>query len=111
VVVKAEPDLKAQQRAITSSKGGNSSKSKLDTPDSAPVQFHLDDGTRERAVGYSGVFSPNELAALWLNRFSPPAGAFPITLNSIQIVWPDQPNIVGQQARLLVYLDADGDNN
>src|SRR5207248_666058 len=48
---------------------------------------------------------------LWLNRFTPPLGAYPVSLDSIQINWPNQPGILGKQARLLVYLDADGDNN
>src|SRR5207248_1289955 len=54
-----------------------------------------------------------ETAAIWLNRFTPPGGAYPIVLNQVHILWPDNGTgaIVGKSVRLLVYLDSDGDNN
>lgn len=55
--------------------------------------------------------------AIWLNRFTPPNGAYPITLNSIQVAWPTvtpavTPDpIIGRTARLVVYQDTDGDGD
>ncbi len=89
--------------------------SKLKTqnlPD-APITFALDDGTHETSIGFGA--NNTETAALWLNRFTPPANAYPIAINGIQIMWPDQSgtgdNLPGKTARLVVYQDTDGDGN
>jgi hypothetical protein len=76
-----------------------------------PINFQLDDGTAEDSVGFGD--GTNEFASLWLNRFTPPTGSYPITLNNISIFWPTQTTgtLVGKQARLLAYLDADGNND
>ena len=50
-----------------------------------------------------------ESAALWLNRFSPPPSAYPITLQTISIYWPTQlagdSFLIGKTASLFVYQD------
>jgi hypothetical protein len=78
----------------------------------APLTFELDDGTREDSIGF-GSTTVRENAAIWLNRFTPPAGVYPITISAIHILWPTQVDVgdtlVGKSARLLVYHDADGD--
>ncbi|HEX9989789.1 MAG TPA: S-layer homology domain-containing protein [Chloroflexia bacterium] len=77
----------------------------------APVTFQLDDGTRENQVAFTE--DSTEYAALWLNRFTPSSSSFPITLQSISVFWPPSSSggtLVGKQATLLVYRDADGDN-
>jgi len=76
--------------------------------DNAPVAFELDDGTHENSIGFGSTTTNTESAAVWLNRFSPPNGAYPITINQIHIVWPQQQGvltdtIIGKQARLLIY--------
>src|SRR5437762_8726082 len=80
-------------------------------PDTAPAIFQLDDGTRERAIGYGSIAGP--APAIWLNRFTPPQGAFPINLHNIYIFWPPDSgtDLLGQPIRLLVYQDTDGDDN
>jgi hypothetical protein len=80
-------------------------------PPPVPVNFALDDGSYERAL--TGNDATTEYAALWLNRFTPAAGSYPLTLTSLSILWPSVLNtqLVGKTARLLVYLDADGNNN
>jgi hypothetical protein len=72
------------------------------------ISFVHDDGTSENSVGYGSGTVEN--AALWLNRFTPPADTFPLSLDTISIYWPaaSQNITVGLQMRLLVYLDADG---
>jgi hypothetical protein len=74
----------------------------------ASAAFELDDGTRENSVGFGNSTNNTESAAIWLNRFSPPNGAYPITLNKIHILWPQQSGtltdtIIGKQARLVIY--------
>src|SRR5438445_881642 len=84
-------------------------------PDDAPIAFELDDGSAETSVGFGSTANNTEAAAIWLNRFTPPAGAYPIHLSSISIYWPSQgtndPTFLTETARLLVYFDADGDGN
>ncbi len=77
------------------------------------INFVLDDGTQENAVGFNnGTVS---FPAIWLNRFTPGTGNYPLTLNTISIQWPNPANahvnLVGLTVDLLVYLDADGDGN
>ena len=78
----------------------------------APVVMALDDGTAESAIVWSdaGVQSPS----IWLNRFSPGAGNFPMNLVNVQILWPSPlagASPVGKAVRVLVYLDQDADGN
>ena len=76
------------------------------------VTFALDDGSRESALRWGS--SSAQIAMIWLNRFTPSSGAFPITLQSIQIAWPtqtDSTTLVGKTVRLVVYSDRDGDGN
>ncbi len=81
---------------------------------SAPFTFALDDGTRDTSIGF-GQGAIAETAAIWLNRFSPGSAIYPLTINQISVLWPTQTGItdtlVGKTARLLVYRDADGDND
>jgi hypothetical protein len=78
-----------------------------------PITFVLDDGSIETSIGFG--LGNTESAALWLNRFTPPTGAYPVSLNGIQIAWPTNSgapeSLIGKLARLVVYHDADGDGN
>jgi hypothetical protein len=79
----------------------------------SPISFVLDDGSQERSIGWNdGTFA---YPAVWLNRFTPPAGSYPLTLNQISIQFPDPTSagidLSGLSVDLLVYLDTDGDNN
>jgi len=76
------------------------------------INFVLDDGEPESAIGFSGQQS---YAAIWLNRFSPTPIDYPIHLRQISILFPD-PTAAGQdltgfRVDLLVYLDADHNND
>ena len=65
--------------------------------------------TRTASASTTG---PAKTAALWLQRFTPPSGSYPLTLQHIQITWPSTGGVTpGLQARLVVYLDADGDGD
>ena len=77
----------------------------------APITFLLDDGTYESGIGWND--GSTKSAAIWINRFTPPAGSYPITLNTVSIEWPQNSGgtVVGLQARVLVYADADGDGD
>src|SRR5207253_4590742 len=59
--------------------------------DNAPMDFILDDYIHETSVGFGS--STTESAALWLNRFTPPTGAYPLTLNNIYVDWPAQSTV------------------
>ncbi|MEO8287667.1 MAG: S-layer homology domain-containing protein [Chloroflexota bacterium] len=79
----------------------------------APITFVLDDGTQENSVGLNnGTMS---FPAIWLNRFMPANGDFPLTLNQISIQFPSAAdagrNLVGLTVDLLVYIDADRNND
>ena len=79
----------------------------------APISFSLDDGSQETSVGWNdGTFA---YPAIWLNRFTPPGGSYPIRLNQISIQFPDPTSagidLTGAPIDLLVYLDTDGNND
>lgn len=69
------------------------------------IPFALDDGSYEAIVGLGQV------PGVWLNRFS----VFePTTINSVAVLWPQQDeegSLVGLQANLVAYYDADGDGD
>jgi hypothetical protein len=72
------------------------------------LSFALESGTYQDAFGFPAQ-------SIYLNRFSPPAGTGSFTIDSISIMWPQQTNgsasLIGQQANLVAYYDADGDGN
>lgn len=70
--------------------------------------FVLDDGSYEAHIGLNDGSS--ESAAIWLNRFTV-TGA--LTIDSVSIMWPLNENgtVVGLQANIVAYYDADGDGN
>jgi hypothetical protein len=76
------------------------------------LTFVLDDGTYEDTIGFNDQVS-TESAAIWLNRFTPPAGTGAFTIDSISILWPDNGNgtLVGKDVDLVAYYDADGDGD
>ena len=104
--------LKVPANALASLKAASSSNGKSTTAKSVapndPITFQLDDGSSENSIGFGTASS--ESAALWLNRFTPPAGSYPLTLNSVQIYWPTSPQgpLTGLPVKILVYYDADG---
>jgi len=68
----------------------------------------MDSGSYQEAFGF-----PSQ--SIYLNRFSPPAGTGSFTIDSISVMWPQQWNgsasLVGLQANLVAYYDADGDGD
>jgi hypothetical protein len=48
---------------------------------------------------------------IWLNRFTPPADAFPFQLKQISVIWPTGQATVGSAVELAIYEDTDGDGN
>jgi len=76
------------------------------------LSFVVDDGTYENSVGLNDQVS-TESAAVFLNRFSPPAGTGAFTIDSISIMWPQNANgsLVGKQINLVAYYDADADGD
>ncbi len=73
--------------------------------------FALDDGSYEDSIGM-GTDTPTatQAGAVWLNRFHV---AEAVTVDSISILWPTQAagTLVGLQANLVVYHDADADGD
>jgi hypothetical protein len=76
------------------------------------LSFVLDDGTYEDGIGLNDQVS-TESAGIWLNRFTPPAGTGPFTIDSISIMWPQNSGgtLVGKEIDLVAYYDADGDGD
>jgi hypothetical protein len=75
----------------------------------APISFILDDGTQENSVGWTN--STMNFTAIWINRFSPAPSDFPIQLQQISIMWPNNAALVGKNVALLVYRDADANGD
>jgi kumamolisin len=79
-----------------------------------PASFSLDDGSQETSIGLNDNISQS-YPAIWLNRFIPAAGSYPITLNQISIQFPSPTfagiDLTGRAIDLLVYLDTDGNND
>lgn len=67
----------------------------------------LDDGSPDTAVGddlQSGVF-------VWLNRFTPPAGDYPLQVTDVQVQFPATASLLNQNINVYVWEDTDGDAN
>jgi len=114
VVAAANSTHKAPANAAASvraASGTNHSTSAKAVAPNDPITFQLDDGSSENSIGFGT--SSSETAALWLNRFTPPAGSYPLTLNSVQIFWPTSPQgpLTGLAVKILVYFDANGDGD
>ena len=74
------------------------------TDGGGPVDLTIDDGTAETFIGDLGQF-------LWLNRFTPAPGAFPLELQEIQVVYGATAVPIGGDVDLVVYEDTDGDGD
>jgi len=81
------------------------------------LMLALDDGSAESALGTgAGGFDPpvpfTEQAAVWINRFH---ASDALTIHSISVFWPEPSmaggDLLGLQANLVVYYDADGDGD
>ncbi|HQN40324.1 MAG TPA: hypothetical protein PLQ31_12455 [Thermoanaerobaculia bacterium] len=73
----------------------------------APISLVLDDGTRENGIGIGG-----DAQFIFLNRFTPSAGSFPITLNQVQIYFAEQDMVqVGDEMRLAIYENTSGNTD
>ena len=73
----------------------------------APISLVLDDGTRENGIGIGG-----DAQFIFLNRFTPDAGSFPITLNQVQIYFAEQDQVlVGDEMRLALYENTSGNSD
>lgn len=66
------------------------------------VEFILDDGTQETAIGDGQPF-------VWLNNFTPAAGEYPFRLDQVQIFWASTYMETGDDFSLYIYQDEDGD--
>ena len=85
--------------------------------------LQLDDGSAENAIGFNDDTnndgtSDQSLGALYFNRFTPPAGDFPLELHDVQIQFgvldengdPDPGGLsAGDVIDIYVWSDADGD--
>ncbi len=73
----------------------------------AAIALELDDGVRENGIGIGGASQ-----FVFLNRFTPPGGNFPITLNEVQVYFatPDMVQ-VGHQMLLVLYENTSGNTD
>ena len=72
-----------------------------------PISLVLDDGTRENGIGIGGTTQ-----FIFLNRFTPDAGSYPITLNQVQVYFAAQDQVlVGDDMRLAIYENTSGNTN
>ncbi|MBK8984913.1 MAG: choice-of-anchor J domain-containing protein [Chloroflexi bacterium] len=76
-----------------------------DAPD-APIILSVDDGSGENAIGVGGS------QFLWLNRFTPSAGQFPVVLDQVDVMFGYPASTgginVGELVDIYLYEDADG---
>ena len=73
----------------------------------ADVDLILDDGTVENNIGIGGTWE-----FLFLNRFTPPASAYPFTLNEIQVYFSSDSLVnVGDEMVLVVYENTSGNSD
>ena len=77
-------------------------------PNTAAPVLRLDDGSMEHAAGFPD--RNTEYAAIWLNRFTPSNGSYPLSLQTISIFWPTS-TLIGKRSRLVVYWDANSTGN
>jgi uncharacterized membrane protein len=67
----------------------------------------IDDGTAEDSIGLTGGGQ-----FIWLNRFTPAPGDFPIQLNEVQVLYLNGVGVdPGELVDIYVYEDTDGDGN
>ncbi len=69
------------------------------------VSLKVDDGSYEKGVGLDGGGQ-----FLWLNRFTPDPGDFPLTVRQVQAVFGNDAK-VGDDIDVLIMKDDDGDGN
>ncbi|HSN76684.1 MAG TPA: S8 family serine peptidase, partial [Anaerolineae bacterium] len=70
----------------------------------APISLILDDGTAENGIGIGGTAQ-----FIFVNRFTPSAASFPITLNQIQVFFDADATLnVGDDILLTVYENTSG---
>jgi hypothetical protein len=70
----------------------------------APIALILDDGTAENGIGIGGTAQ-----FIFVNRFTPSAASFPITLNQIQVFFDADATLnVGDDILLTVYENTSG---
>jgi hypothetical protein len=73
----------------------------------AEVELILDDGTVDNNIGIGGT-----LEFIWVNRFTPPADAFPFNLDQIQVYFDSSGlGLVGHDIRLVVYENVTGNTD
>jgi hypothetical protein len=76
-------------------------------PASSPMSFILDDGVGENAVGLTGGAQ-----FLWFNRFTPNSFNFPITIDTVDVMYGYPGSTgginVGELVDIYLYEDADG---
>lgn len=75
--------------------------------------FQADPGVYDNSLGLGNSGTDTEYAAVFLNRFAPDVGSAPFTINTISVMWPTQQigSLLGLQARLVAYYDADADGD
>ncbi len=73
------------------------------------ISLVLDDGSMEDSVGVNSSTAAYQF--IWLNRFTPDAGSFPFTLDTVSVFWPTGEVAAGNAMQIVVYEDTDGDGN
>ena len=73
----------------------------------ADVELILDDGSRENGIGIGETWE-----FIFLNRFTPDPGAYPFTLDEIQVYFASQDQVwVGDRMDLVVYENTSGNTD
>jgi len=76
----------------------------MNSSPSDTVDLILDDGTSENGIGDDGEF-------VWLNRFSPNAGDYPLALEEIWVEFGSSGVNAGDSIHIVVHEDTDQDGN
>ena len=76
----------------------------MNSSPSDTVELTLDDGTSENGIGDDGQF-------VWLNRFTPNAGDYPLALEEIWVQFGSSEVNAGDAIEIVVHEDTDQDDN
>ncbi len=81
------------------------------SPD-APLEFRLDDGGYEAVLGRGSANFDTAAPAIWLNHLTIPNNVpYPLTLSEIRILFPPLNDLIGNEIKILLYVDHDSDGN
>ncbi|HRQ66686.1 MAG TPA: S8 family serine peptidase, partial [Xanthomonadaceae bacterium] len=104
--IASDPRLHAQHAAPAERRYFESRVTAQTLGGGGPIVLSVDDGTFENGIGVGGS------QFVWLNRFTPAGGDFPLGLTQVQVFWNVGVGInVGETFDIYIWEDTDGDGD